>query len=202
MAPKREPLILASASVARAALLRSAGVEFVIEPADVDEAVPKRAARQRGNSAMQCAAALAAAKALTVSRKHPGALVIGADQILAIDAEWFDKPLDMVQAADQLRRLCGRTHILATAVCVCSDETTVWRGQSCPELTMRAFSPAFLDEYLAAECEAVLGSVGSYRLEGRGVQLFERIVGDYFSILGLPLIELLGFLRERGTVST
>ena len=112
--------------------------------------------------------------------------------------EWFDKPRDLGEAREQLLGLRGRTHVLATAVCVAQEGVPVWRATSAPELTMRHFSEEFLDDYLAAEGEALLGSVGAYRLEGRGVQLFSRIGGDYFAILGLPLIELLGFLRERG----
>ena len=132
-----------------------------------------------------------------MSQRDPDSLVIGADQLLASGAEWFDKPRDLGEAREQLLGLRGRTHVLATAVCVAQAGVPVWRATSVPELTMRRFSEEFLDEYLAAEGEALLGSVGAYRLEGRGVQLFSRIRGDYFAILGLPLIELLGFLRER-----
>jgi len=128
----------------------------------------------------------------------PGALVIGADQLLASGAAWLDKPRDLGDAREQLLRLRGRTHILATAVCAARDGVPVWRATSAPELTMRRFSREFLDAYLVAEGAALLFSVGAYRLEGRGVQLFSRISGDYFSILGLPLIELLGFLRDSG----
>ena len=190
-------IVLASASTARASLLRAAGVEFTIEPAAIDEAAIKREARRGGESAIGAAVILAAEKARAVSQRNPDSLVIGADQLLASGTEWLDKPRDLGEAREQLLGLRGRTHILATAVCVAQEGVPVWRATSTPELTMRHFSEEFLDEYLAAEGEALLGSVGAYRLEGRGVQLFSRIRGDYFAILGLPLIELLGFLRER-----
>ena len=197
-----ERLILASASAARAALLRAAGVEFAIEPAAIDEAPLKREARASGDSAIACAVALATEKARHVSAGVPRALVIGADQILALGTEWFDKPANLQAARDQLRSLRGQTHSLATAVCVVRDGVPLWRGGNSPELTMRPFTDAFLDAYIAAEGEVLLGSVGAYRLEGRGVQLFLRISGDHFAVLGLPLIELLGFLREHGAIPT
>lgn len=193
-----ERLILASASLARAALLRAAGIDFAIEPAAIDEARIKRLARAIGDSALVCAFALAVEKARAVCVHHRDALVIGADQILVADEDWFDKPADLVEARAQLRSLGGRTHVLATAACVVSNGETLWHATSAPELTMRDFSEDFLDSYLAAEGEALFSSVGAYRLEGRGVQLFSRIVGDHFAVLGLPLLELLEFLRRRG----
>jgi septum formation protein len=195
-----EPLILASASSARAALLRAAGVRFEIEPAEIDEARIKRLARVTGDTAIACALALAVEKARAVSARNPGAVVIGADQILVAGEEWFDKPADREEARAQLRRLRGRAHVLATAACAIADGTVLWRATSEPELTMRSFSDGFLEDYTAAEGQVLLGSVGAYRLEGRGVQLFSRIAGDYFAILGLPLLELLDFLRTRGVV--
>jgi septum formation protein len=200
MAATVERIILASASAARAALLRGAGVDFAAEPAAIDESRLKRKARQSGDSALSCASALASAKACVISRRHPDALVIGADQILAAGARWFDKPGDLAEACAQLRALRGRTHLLATAVCVARGGVPLWHAASAPELRMRRFSDAFLEGYIAAEGEALLGSVGAYRIEGRGVQLFSRIAGDHFAVLGLPLIELLGFLRERGVM--
>jgi septum formation protein len=119
---------------------------------------------------------------------------------LACGGKWFDKPADIGTARVHLRALRGHTHLLATAACVFRDGERVWRHVSSPELTMRHFGDEFLDGYLAVEGEMVLGSVGAYRLEARGVQLFEHISGDHFAILGLPLIELLGFLRETGAV--
>jgi septum formation protein len=143
---------------------------------------------------------LAEAKACAVAQRHPGAVVIGADQILVVGGEWFDKPDDLAAAAAQLRRLSGRTHVLATTACAMLGDAVLWRARSAPELTMRRFGEGFLAEYIAAEGEAVLGSVGAYRIEGRGVHLFARIVGDHFAVLGLPLLELLAFLRERRLV--
>lgn len=197
-----ERLILASASSARAALLRAAGIEFEIVPASVDEARIKRLARTIGDSAIACALALAVEKARAICARHPDALVIGADQILVADEDWFDKPVDTAEARAQLRALRGRTHALVTAACAIGDGQTLWQATSAPELTMRDFSDGFLDGYLAAEGDALLGSVGAYRLEGRGVQLFSRITGDHFAVLGLPLLELLEFLRRRGVAGT
>lgn len=198
MASASSRLILASASSVRARLLAAAGVVFRVEPAEVDEAAVKRASRTARRSAGDCALALADAKARWVSRCKPEALVIGADQILVCDGEWFDKPVDLDAARTQLQVLRGRTHVLASAVTAFRAGERIWQHLSAPQLTMRRFSDAFLDDYLAAEGAAALGSVGAYRLETVGVQLFDRVEGDHFAILGLPLIELLGFLREQG----
>jgi septum formation protein len=196
MVSANETLILASASPVRARLLADAGVDFSVEPAEIDEAALKSAFRTQRQKAAECALALAEAKAQSVSRRHQQALVIGADQILVCDGAWFDKPVDLAAARAQLQALRGHTHLLTTAACVLRDAKRVWHHVSSPKLTMRRFGDGFLDAYLAAEGGAILGSVGAYRLEARGVQLFDRIEGDYFSILGLPLIELVGFLRE------
>jgi len=201
MASPNDRLILASASLARACLLTSAGVNFAVEPARIDEAAVKRRSHAEGRSAADCAFALAEAKARWVSARYPQALVIGADQLLVCGSEWFDKPADLAAARRQLWALRGRTHALETAVCAVRADERLWGVAAAPQLTMRGFSEAFLDRYLAAEREAVLGSVGAYRLEGKGVQLFERIEGDYFSILGLPLLPLLAFLREQGQLA-
>lgn len=195
-----EAIVLASASAARAALLRAAGVAFNIAPAAIDESRIKAEARRAGDSALSCAVALAIEKAIIVSRHNQQALVVGADQVLVAGTEWFDKPCDLAEARAQLLALRGRSHELATAVCVAQAGVPVWRATSVPELTMRMFGEEFLDAYLAAEGEALLGSVGAYRLEGRGAQLFARIAGDQFAVVGLPLLELLGFLRERGAM--
>jgi septum formation protein len=176
-------------------MLQAAGVIFRQVAAEIDESVIKQRFRSVGGDAMACAAALAEAKARAVARLYPAAVVIGADQILVAGGDWFDKPPDLAAATAQLRQLRGRTHWLATAACAVEGEDCVWQARSAPELTMRRFGDAFLAEYITAEGEAVLGSVGAYRIEGRGVQLFSRIVGDHFAILGLPLLELLEFLR-------
>jgi len=193
-------LVLASASSARARLLRDAGVAFTIDPADLDEGRIKAEQHARGATALFCAAELACAKAQAVAMRNRDALVIGADQILALDDAWFDKPLDRVAAREQLVRLGGRTHTLATAVCVCRNSELVWQASSEPRLTMRRFSDRFLDDYIAAEGEAIVGSVGAYRIEGRGVQLFAAVEGDHFAIQGLPLIALLTWLRDAGAL--
>jgi nucleoside triphosphate pyrophosphatase len=195
-----EALILASASAARAKLLADAGIAAVGEASGVDEAPIKASFRARGGSAFDCAMALAEAKALAVVRRHPGGLVVGADQILVCEEVWFDKAADMAAVRHQLAALRGRTHVLETACCLARDGHVRWRGASRPQLRMHDFSDEFLAAYLAAEGEAVVGSLGGYRLEGRGVQLLARIEGDHFAILGLPLVELLGALREFGAL--
>jgi septum formation protein len=196
------PVVLASASAVRAALLRSAGIKAEIAPAHVDEDEIKRAFRAEGRSAIDAAIALAEVKAMRIARNHPGALVIGADQILVCGAEWFDKPADLDHARAHLRTLRGKAHGLATAAVIVRDGERIWHHPETPKLTMRDFTDAFLDDYLAREGADVLSSVGVYKLEGRGVQLFSRIDGDFFTILGLPLLPLLGFLREHGVVGT
>jgi septum formation protein len=193
-----EDLILASASTARAGLLAAAGIDFRIEPVELDEGLLKRACRAQGRDAAECALALAEAKARQVAARCDQAVVIGADQLLVCGEVWFDKPANLGQARSQLQALRGRTHKLVTAVCAVQDGSRLWHAVSRPRLTMRHFTDAFLDDYIAAEKADILGCVGSYRVEGRGVQLFEFIEGDYFAILGLPLLELLGFLRVKG----
>jgi septum formation protein len=196
----RGTVVLASASAARAALLEQAGLEVVRDPAGVDEAAVKASFRQEGFDAASCAAALAEAKATRVSERHRDALVIGADQILVHDERWLDKPRDRAEAHAQLADLRGSRHELVTAVAVAKNGATLWRHTDCAFLYMRSFSDAFLAAHLDTAGDAALASVGAYQLEGVGAQLFARIEGDYFSILGLPLLPLLEFLREHGVV--
>lgn len=192
------PLILASASASRQAILRQAGLQFEAVPAYVDEAALKESAKADGWTGAETALALAELKAERISQKFPGAMVIGADQLLACGGEWFDKPADLAAAAAQLQRLGGHTHVLHTALCVYRGGAMAWHHQAAPRLTMRRLSPGFIADYLAAEGEALCGCVGAYRLEALGIQLFERVEGDFFTILGLPLLALLGFLRQAG----
>jgi len=197
MARTGEHLILASSSPTRHRLLADAGIEVRVKSAQVDEEPIKCRFRAAGSSPADCALALAEAKARQIAANRHDALVIGADQILVCDGEWFDKPFGLADARVQLLALRGRTHELLTAACVVQQQAMMWFTVTSARLTMRNFSDAFLDAYLGAEGSAILGSVGSYRLEGRGIQLFARIEGDYFAILGLPLLELLAFLRDR-----
>jgi septum formation protein len=194
------PLILASASTARRAVLAAAGLRFAVRPAAIEETSVKHAARSEGLDAAATALRLADAKSAAVARREPQALVIGADQILTCDCTWYDKPEDLAAARLQLLALRGRTHELATAVVCRTGDRMLWQHVALPRLTMRAFSETFLDAYLAAEGAQVLGSVGAYRLEGPGVQLFARVEGDHATILGLPLLALLEFLRGAGVV--
>ena len=196
---QRAALILASQSQARAALLRAAGIAFEQRPAHVDETAVKAAMRRQGAGADELALALASMKARRV--RADGAAVVGADQVLVCDGQWFDKPLDLASARAQLRSLRGRTHTLMTAVVCVRDGTELWRCLARPALTMRRFSDGFLDAYLSLEGEAILSSVGAYRFEGPGIQLFDRIEGDHAAILGLPLLPLLGALRQHGVLT-
>ncbi len=193
-------LVLASASATRAQILEGAGVPFTARPADVDEAALKARLRAEEASADAAATALATAKALAVSGDDQGALVLGADQILVADGCWFDKPADLTQARNRLRDLRGRAHDLVTAVVAVRDGAVIWRHVETARLVMRRFSDAFLEAYLSAAGPTVLSSVGAYRIEGPGAQLFARVDGDYFAILGLPLWPLLDFLRECGVL--
>jgi len=193
-------LVLATASVARRAVLAGAGLKFTAEAAAVDEASIKESAQAEGIPVEDAAMLLAEAKAQRIARRHPEALVIGADQMLVCDGAWFDKPVGMAGAAAHLRALRGRPHELVSAMVCWRDGQRIWQHLARPRLTMRDFSDDFLEAYLAAEGEAVLTSVGAYRLEGLGVQLFSRIEGEHSAILGLPLVPLLEFLRGHGVL--
>ncbi len=191
-------LILASTSAARQAMLRRAGLDFAAIPSGVDEAALKQGF---AGTPEELALALAAAKARAVAAAHPAALVLGADQLLVCDGAVFDKPADLVEAAAHLRRLAGRTHQLVTAACVATGGEIAWSHVERATLSVRELSEAFIDRYLAAEGEEILGCVGAYRLEGLGAQLFTCVEGDYFTILGLSLLPLLGFLRGAGALA-
>lgn len=193
-------VILASRSAARSALLRGAGVFFEAADSGVDEAALKTAILAGGAGPAEVASALAREKALAVSRRGPG-LVIGADQTLDFEGRLHDKPLSLAEAADRLRAMRGRAHRLHAAVAAARDGVVIWEALSSAELIMRSFSDAFLEAYLAGEGEEALSSVGAYRLEGPGVQLFSEIRGDYFTILGLPLTGLLELLRREGVLT-
>ncbi|WP_149540400.1 Maf family protein [Siccirubricoccus phaeus] len=193
-------LVLASQSSARRAVLAAAGLVFTAEAAAVDEAAIKEGCRAEGIPAEDAAMLLAEAKAERIARRRPEALVLGADQMLVCDGAWFDKPADLAAARAQLLTLRGKPHVLVTALVAWRDGRRIWQHLARPRLAMRDFSEAFLDAYLAAEGEAVLGSVGAYRLEGLGPHLFRTVEGEHSAILGLPLLPLLGFLRQHGVL--
>ena len=191
-------VVLASASRSRLELLRRAGLHLRAEPARVDESEVKASLRAEQADAAAAAETLAELKASKISLRAPGALVIGADQILDCEGRWFDKPPDRAAAVAHLRALGGKTHALATAVCVVRDGVRIWHHREAPRLTMRPLDGVYIESYLDAAGPAVLETVGAYRLEDLGAQLFTKVSGDYFTILGLPLLPLLGFLREHG----
>jgi septum formation protein len=191
------PLILASASSTRRALLDAAGLRYTAQPAAVDEAAIKEAAQAEGIPAADAALILADAKAERIARKAPEALVIGCDQLLVCEGSWFDKPPDLAGARQHLLRLRGKRHELVTAIVCHRHGGRAWQHVATPRLTMRNISDEFLDAYLAAEADHVTKSVGAYRLEGPGIQLFSRVEGDHSAILGLPLLPLLDFLRQH-----
>ncbi len=194
-------LILASQSRFRAGLLAAAGVAVETMPAHVDEADVKQAARAEGASAEDTALLLASLKAERIARRHPDALVIGGDQMLVCEGTWFDKPPDMAAARAQLLALRGKAHTLVTAVLCQRGDQRVWQHIARPRLVMRDFSEAFLDQYLALEGEVLTTTVGAYRVEGPGLQLFDRIEGEHSEIVGLPMLALLGFLRQHGVLA-
>lgn len=194
-------LILASASASRAAVLRQAGLVLQQIPAGVDEDEVKRSLGAEGADAAHVATTLADLKAQQISRRHPNAFVIGADQMLECNGIWFDKPPDLDHARAHLMSLRGRTHELITAAVVVRSGARLWQHVDRARLTMRPFSDGFVDGYLKAVGAEVCSTVGAYRLEGHGAQLFSRVEGDFFTILGLPLLPLLDFLRGHGIVA-
>lgn len=195
------PVVLASQSPARAALLQGAGVRFEAVRSGVDEAEAKAALQAEGAPPRDVADVLAELKAVRVSRRRPG-LVIGSDQVLDLDGAVIDKAETLDEARERLRSFRGRAHVLHSAAVVARDGQPIWREIKSARMHVRDFSDAWLDQYLEKEGEHLLGSVGCYRLEAEGVQLFSRIDGDYFAILGLPLLGLLDFLRLHGALTT
>ena len=196
-----DTIILASGSLSRRALLLGAGVEATCVKPNVDEDAAKAAMRGDKVSVRDQAMHLAELKAVKVSRSQSG-LVIGGDQMLNLDGGALDKPVDMDAAANHLRRMSGHTHTLETAIVIAENGTPIWRHLARPKLTMRTLSDGFIADYLSDCGEALLATVGAYQLEAKGSQLFTRIEGDYFSILGLPLLPLLDYLRVRGVLAT
>lgn len=191
-------VVLASASKVRSRILNDAGIRHRCDPAKIDEAALKTVLRNQAAGVETVAAALADAKAGEVSSRFPDAFVIGADQILECDGRWFDKPPDSEAAIVTLKALRGRRHRLISAVSVFRENECVWRHLETPSLTMRDFSDLFLARYIEDGVPGILESVGGYQLEGTGAQLFTSIEGNYFTILGLPLLALLDFLRKVG----
>lgn len=197
----RPPLILASTSKTRAQLLESAGLAFICEAPGLDEAAMRQAVSgERALDPHDVAEVLARAKAEAVSELAQGAYVIGADQVLAFENQIVSKPADMAAARKQLLALNGKTHQLHASVAVATGGETKWAQTEVTTLTMRKLTPEFIGHYLAAAGDAVLASVGAYQIESIGIQLFENIEGDFFSILGLPLLPLLDTLRREGVI--
>jgi septum formation protein len=196
---EKQPLILASQSSARQLLLKNAGIPFAAIPADIDERGIQQASGLKAPG--DIAALLAKEKALFVSAKNPGRYVVGADQTLALGERLFSKPSGREQAAEQLLALAGKTHELRSAIAVARNGETLFADVSVARMTMRAMDEAAITTYLDTAGAAVTTSVGAYQLESLGVHLFERIEGDHFTILGLPLLPLLGFLRSAHLIA-
>lgn len=181
-------------------MLEKAGVSFTCVPADIDENMMKAEGRSQGSSGEQTALALSEDKARHISSSRSGSLVIGSDQILECEGQWFDKPANRTEAARTLRALRDRSHVLISAVTVTRDDMCLWRYVDTARLTMRPFSDEFLRHYLDKAGDGILASVGAYRIEGMGIQLFSHIEGDHFTILGMPLLPLLEFLRQNHVI--
>jgi septum formation protein len=195
-------LVLASGSASRKALLTAAGVAFVADPADLDEDRLMADLKARGADASAVASELARQKALAVSRRHPGATVLGGDSVIAFGSEYLSKCATLDAARALLARLSGQTHLLVSAAALARDGALLWTHASPCRMVMRNLSPDFLNDYLATEGPAILSSVGCYHFEGRGAQLFATVDGDYFSVLGLPLLQVLAQLRKEGVLAS
>ena len=195
-----ERIVLASGSRFRRAMLEAAGVDIDVAPAKIDERAVEMTLEGSGASAEDLAQVLAEAKALEVSERHPGRLVLGCDQTLSLGDELFHKPEDMEDARRHLLKLSGRTHQLSSAAVLARNGAALWRHVGIARLTMRRLEPAFIGRHLARVGPMALNSVGAYQIEGEGIQLFDKIEGDHFTIVGLPLLPLLEELRELGAI--
>jgi len=195
-----DKLILASSSPFRKSLMANAGLDFAAVGVDLDERALEAPLRESGVTPDEVAQILAEAKAVDASARHPGALVVGCDQTLSLDDRVFHKPVDMEAARRHLLDLSGRTHQLNSAVVLVRNGETLWRHVSIARLTMRTLSPGFIGRHLARVGEKALTSVGAYQIDGEGIQLFEAIEGDYFTIVGLPMLPLLAKLRDLGAI--
>ena len=191
-------LILASQSKSRQEMLDAAGVEFTVVSAGIDEDAVRDRSRAEGDTSKEASMKLALAKAMAVSEQHPDAYVIGADQILDLNGEWFSKPENLSMAHKHLKKLRNKSHLLVNGIAVVKNKKVIWCDNSVVKVTMRDFSDNFLDDYLAEAGEEVCESVGAYYLEDLGAQLVKSIDGDFFSVLGLPLLPLLDCLRSCG----
>lgn len=193
-------LILASGSLSRQKLLTAAGVSFVADPADLDEAALVDDLARRGADAIEVACELAGKKAFTVSRRHKSCLVLGGDSVLAFGGKLLSKCTNLDEAKALLSKLAAKDHLLVSAAALVRDQALLWTHASPCRMSMRNLSRKFLDNYLASEGSAILSSVGCYHFEGRGAQLFDKVDGDYFSVLGLPLLPILAELRKEGVL--
>lgn len=193
-------IVLASGSPYRRKILEDAGLKLIVKGSQIDERAVEQAVAETGMKPDDLAQIIAEAKAIDVSQNEPGALVIGADQILSLDDQILHKPADMEEARRRLLKLSGRTHQLNSAVVIVKDGEAIWRHLSVAQMTMRELDPGFVGRHLSSVGEIALSSVGAYQIEGKGIQLFEKIEGDYFSIIGLPLLPLLDKLRELGAI--
>lgn len=197
-----EPIVLASRSAARQSLLTNAGITFDAVAPAIDEDELKLSFRTAGMAPVEVCEALAELKATRISPSQPGRLVLGVDQMLVHDGEWLDKPTDADAARVQLKRLSGQSHELLVYAVIALNGSRIWHHHEKARLTMRPLSDAFIERYLDAMGDEVTETVGGYKLEGRGIHLFSRILGDYFTILGLPMLAILDFLRIRGVLDS
>jgi len=195
-------IILASQSAIRRTLLENAGITVDVYPARVDEDAVKSALLAEGGSSRDIADALAELKARKIGERHPGKLVIGCDQVLDLEGQILSKPETQDDARAQLIAMRGKTHKLMSAAVICDGAAPVWRHVGVVQMQMRDVSDAYLDEYIARNWDSIRHSVGAYKLEEEGVRLFQRITGDHFHVLGLPLLEIITFLTARGELKS